>query len=70
MIKSLKISPNNVIISNESDVNRVSSVNYILNNSKNDYGDYRNLEINSSTEEDLTITDNQFISKKNILSSS
>ena len=62
-MKSLKISLNNIIISNEANVNRSSIVNYILNNSKNDYADYRNLEINTSTREDLTIKDNQFISK-------
>ena len=63
LVKSLKISLNNVIITNEANVNRSSLVNYILNNSKDDYADYRNLEINTSTEDDLTITDNQFISK-------
>ena len=62
-MKSLKISLNNIIISNEANVNRSSIVNYILNNSKNDYAVYRNLEINTSTREDLTIKDNQFISK-------
>ena len=36
---------NNVIISNAVDVNRSSIINYILNNGKNDYADYRNLEI-------------------------
>ena len=62
-MKNLKISLNNIIISNEANVNRSSIVNYILNNRKNDYADYRNLEINTSTGEDLTIKDNQFISK-------
>ena len=64
MIKSLKIPLNNVIISNESDVNRSSLVNYILNNAKDSYTDYRNLEINTSSEKDLNITDYQFISKE------
>ena len=63
IVKSLKISLNNIIITNEANVNRSSLVNYILNNSKDDYTDYRNLEINTSTEEDLNITDYQFISK-------
>ena len=63
LVKSIKISLNNVIISNESNVNRSSLVNYILNNGKDDYADFRSLEINTSTEEDLTITDNQFVSK-------
>ena len=44
-------------------MNHSSIVNYILNNSKNDCADYRNLEINTSTGEDLTIKDNKFISK-------
>ena len=64
LIKSLKISLNNVIISNEADVNRSSLVNYILNNAKDDHTDYRNLEVNTSTKEDLNITDYQFISKE------
>ena len=67
LVKSLKISLNNIIISNESDVNRSSIINYILNNGKNNYADYRNLEINSSVGEDLTIKDNQLISKDNYI---
>ena len=62
-MNSLKISLNDVIITNESYVNRSYLVNYILNNSKNDYGDYRNLGINTSTKEE-DLPDNQFISKK------
>ena len=54
LVKYLKISLNNIIISNESDVNRSSIINYILNNGKNDYADYRNLEINTSSANDLT----------------
>ena len=64
IVNSLKISLNNVIISNEVNINRSSLVNYILNNNKNDYTDYRNLEINDSTAEDLTIKYNPFISKE------
>ena len=64
IVNSLKISLNNVIISNEVNVNRSSFVNYILNNSKNDYTDYRNLELNTSSAEDLTIKYNPFISKE------
>ena len=64
IVNSLKISLNNVIISNETNINRSSLVNYILNNSKNDYTDYRNLEINNSSAEDLTIKYNPFISKE------
>ena len=63
LVNSLKISLNNIIISNEANVNRASLVNYILNNAKDSYSDYRNLEINDSTAEDLTIKYNQFISK-------
>ena len=66
-VKSLKISLNNVIISNESDVNRSSIINYILNNAKDSYADYRNLEINTSSANDLTIKDNPFISKDNYI---
>ena len=64
IVKSLKITLNNVIISNETDLNRSSLVNYILNNSKDNYADYRNLEINNSSAEDLTIKYNPFISKE------
>ena len=64
IVDSLNISLNNVIISNEVNINRSSLVNYILNNSKNDYTDYRNLEINNSSAEDLTVKYNPFISKE------
>ena len=64
IVNSLKISLNNVIISNKVNINRSSLVNYILNNSKNDYTDYRNLELNTSSAEDLTIKYNPFISKE------
>ena len=46
IVNSLKISLNNVIISNEVNINRSSLVNYTLNNAKDSYSDYRNLEIN------------------------
>ena len=64
IVDSLKITLNNVNISNEVNINRSSLVNYILNNSKNDYTDYRNLELNTSSAEDLTIKYNPFISKE------
>ena len=48
IVNSLKISPNNIIISNEANVNRSSLVNHSLNNAKDSYSDYRNLEINDS----------------------
>ena len=70
IVNSLNISLNNVIISNEVNINRSSLVNYILNNSKNDYTDYRNLEINNSNAEDLTIKYNPFISKETYIRNS
>ena len=70
LVNSLKISINNVIISNEANVNRSSLVNYILNNANDSYADYRNLGINTSTGEDSTIKDNQFISKETYIRAS
>ena len=70
LVNSLKISLNNIIISNEANVNRSSLINYILNNAKDSYSDYRNLEINTSYEEDLTMKDNQFISKETCIRAS
>ena len=70
LVNSLKISLNNIIISNEANVNRSSLINYILNNAKDSYTDYRNLEINTSSEEDLTKKDNQFISKETYIRAS
>ena len=70
IVNSLKISLNNVIISNELNINRSSPINYILNNSKNDYTDYRNLELNTSSAEDLTIKYNPFISKETYIRNS
>ena len=57
----MKISLNNVIISNESFINRSSLVNYILNNSHNDPTSHRNVSKAIST--GLNIIDNQFITK-------
>ena len=70
IVNSLKISLNNIIISNEVNINRSSLVNYILDNSKNGYTDYRNLEINDSAAEDLTIKYNPFISKETYVKNS
>ena len=70
IVNSLKMSLNNVIISNEANVNGSSLVNYILNNAKDSYAHYRNLEINDSTAEDLAIEFNQFISKETYVRSS
>ena len=70
IVNSLKISLNNIIISNEANVNRSSLINYILNNAKDSYSDYRNLEINDSAAEDLTIKYNPFISKETYIRNS
>ena len=70
IVNSLKISLNNIIISNEANANRSSSVNYIINNAKDSYAHYRNLEINDSTAEDLTIKNNEFISKETYIRAS
>ena len=61
LIEYLRISLNNVIITNESYVNRSALVNYVLNNAYNDPASYRNISKAISTE--LNITDNQFITK-------
>ena len=70
LVNSLKISLNNIIISNEANVNRSSLINYILNNGKNDYAYYRNLGINTSVGEDFNIKDNQFIYKETYIRAS
>ena len=61
LIEYLKISLNNVIITNESYVNRSALVNYVLNNGYNDPTSYRNISKAISTK--LNITDNQFITR-------
>ena len=61
LVEYIRISLNNVIITNESYVNRSSLVNYVLNNAYNDPTDYRNISKAIST--GLDITDNQFITK-------
>ena len=61
LIEYLRISLNNIIITNESYVNRSSLVNYVLNNAYNDPTSYRNISKAIST--GLNITDNQFITK-------
>ena len=61
LIEYLRISLNNVIITNESYVNRSALVNYVLNNAYNDPISYRNISKAIST--GLNITDNQFITK-------
>ena len=61
LIEYLRISLNNVIITNESYVNRSSLVNYVLNNAYNDPTSYRN--ISKAISSQLNITDNQFITR-------
>ena len=61
LVEYLRISLNNVIITNESYVNRSGLVNYVLNNAYNDPTSYRNISKAIST--GLNITDNQFITK-------
>ena len=61
LVEYLRISLNNVVITNESYVNRSSLVNYVLNNAYNDPTSYRNISKAIST--GLNITDNQFITK-------
>ena len=70
IVNSSKISLYNIIISNEVNINRSSLINYILNNAKDSYSDYRNLEINDSSAEDLTIKYNPFISKETYIRNS
>ena len=61
LVEYLRISLNNVIITNESYVNRSSLVNYVMNNAFNDPTSNRNISKAIST--GLNITDNQFITK-------
>ena len=61
LIEYLRISLNNVIITNESYVNRSSLINYVLNNAYNDPTSHRNISKAIAT--GLNITDNQFIIK-------
>ena len=61
LVEYLRISLNNVIITNESYVIRSSLVNYVLNNAYNDATSYRN--ISKAISSDLNITDHEFITK-------
>ena len=61
LIEYLRISLNNVIITNESYVNRSSLVNYVLNNGFNNPTSYKNVSKAIST--GLNVTDNQFITR-------
>ena len=62
LVNILMIKLNNVIISNEANVNRSSLVNYVLNNSNKDDIDYRNIE-KATSSANLNVIDNQFITK-------
>ena len=61
LVEYLRITLNNVIITNESYVNRSSLVNYVINKAYNDPTYYRNISKAIST--GLNITENQFITK-------
>ena len=62
IVESLEIQLNNVIISNESNLNRAILVNYVLNNSYNSPASYRNILKSNSL--NLNITNNKFITKE------
>ena len=66
LIDYLMIKLNNVIISNESNINRSSLVNYVLNNDNKEFIDYRNLE-KANSSKDLNIENDQFITKDTYL---
>ena len=61
LVEYLRIMLNNVIVTNESNVNRSSLINYILDNSYSDSTSYRNISKADSSE--LNITDNEFITE-------
>ena len=61
LVEYLRISLNNVIITNESYVNRSSLVNYVMNNAFNEPTCYRNISKAIST--GLKLSENQFITK-------
>ena len=66
LLDYLMIKLNNVIISNESNINRSSLVNYVLNNGNKEFIDYKNLEKANSCK-DLNIENYQFITKDTYL---
>ena len=61
LVEYFRIMLNNVIITNESNINRSSLINYIMNNSSNDLTTYRNISIANS--EGLNISENEFITE-------
>ena len=62
IVKNLEIQFNNVIISNESNIQRSNLVNFVLNNSYNLPSSYRN--IRKPNQDTLNITNNKFITKE------
>ena len=64
IITNLKIILNNVVISDEIDVDKANLVNFILNNSNTNKLDYRNLfKIDDSS--DLNVTNSKFLITNN-----
>ena len=64
IITNLKIILNNIVISDEVDVDKANLVNFILNNSNTNKIDYRNLhKIDDSS--DLNINNNEFLITNN-----
>ena len=64
IITNLKIILNNVVISDEVDIDKSNLVNFILHNSNTDKIDYRNLnKIDDSS--DLNVTNNKFLITNN-----
>ena len=61
LVEYLRIMLNNVIITNESNINRSALINYVMNNSSNDSTSYRNISIANSSE--LNISENEFITE-------
>ena len=61
IVKNLKVQLNNVTILNEGNVNRSSSIDFVLDNPQTESIMYRNIKKASST--GLNITDNKFITK-------
>ena len=61
IVKNLKVQLNNVTILNESNVNRSSLIDFVLDNPQSEQLMYRNIKKVSS--DGLNITDNKFITK-------
>ena len=61
IVKNLKVQLNNITILNESNINRSSLIDFVLDNPQTESIMYRNIKKASST--GLNITDNKFITK-------